>query len=136
MYPYFIGGVTISILEKIFGREESQKQTENQKTKYPLAELEKCVGEMIEVHHLDLNIPKITTETLKCPPNEVFFYLEKGSHSHLVYWDDSSFNGQRTAVKLIKDHQGKVIYENKEIPFDYQKLKDNERSKLNQKKSA
>lgn len=134
MYPCLIGGIIISILEKIFGKEESQKQTENQKTKYPLAKMEKHVGEKIEVHRLDLGVPKITTETLKCSPNEDFFYLGEGNYSYLIPWDDSSFNGKRSAVKLIKC-RGELIYENREIPFDYQEIKDNERNRLNQKKS-
>lgn len=78
------------------------------------------VGKVIEVHYLNMTgKPKIARETLQSVDGSRSFNLETGSHQHMVDWDhfDISLKA-RSAVKRIRDAEGKLLFENPDIPFD------------------
>ena len=110
----------MSLLTKIFGgRIKNDVENKQRNKRYPLSELEKYVGNIIEVHRINQDIPKIERGILKFPPNEDSFYIGEGVGYHIVCWDQTNMYGKRDAVKLIKDKHGKEIYKNDEILFDY-----------------
>ena len=98
------------------------KQREKSKR---VLDLEKFVGQEIEVHHLDSDTPKIERNYLRSEPTDEFFYLGTTYDYHVIFWDKfESMAGnenikKRNAVKLIKTLDGVEIYRNDNVPFDY-----------------
>ncbi|MEK6897919.1 MAG: hypothetical protein AABX28_01015 [Nanoarchaeota archaeon] len=103
----------------MFSRKKNKDSLLKDDAKYPLEELERHVGKAIEVHYLDQNKSRIERAVLRFPPCQKFFYIGTSERSfHIVYWDKLEHNGKRSIVRLIKDTDDNIIYENKDIPFD------------------
>ncbi|MCK4730498.1 MAG: hypothetical protein KAT28_04215 [Candidatus Aenigmarchaeota archaeon] len=115
-----------NLFYSIFGHNgDSVLEKEPMNSKYPLDELKKYVGEVIEVYHIDREPEK---SVLKFAPGKEFFYLETNDDyskngdlkgHHIVYWDRTHPNGGgRSAVILIKDEAGNELYRNDELFFE------------------
>ena len=76
-------------------------------------------GEM-ELHYLDFGRSQIRKGQLVVAPGDEFIYFGNKASYALAFWD-STMQGQRSGIRLIKKGGG-VLYENKEIPFDYSKI--------------
>ena len=88
---------------------------------YPIDELRKYVGQVVEVHHLTYDIKgnkqfiQPERKTLKSVYPE-YFYIGDGSSYHQILWDRiEDTNGKRYAAGLIKDKNGNEIYRNDEV---------------------
>lgn len=107
---------------------KGEKEGENGRVggKYPVEELAKNVGHVIEVYYLARGDEKIERAYLKKHPTEERFYIGDGEGYHIVKW----YETKEDAVKSIKDRNWNEIYRNDNIDFDHEKAKDITRSEL------
>jgi len=78
------------------------------------------VGDNVEVHYLDAGLPQIEIARVGAVPNRNSFYLTfDGSDLHITYWHQKHSDGRISGVKMIKSG-GRVLYENGDIPFNYE----------------
>jgi len=104
---------------------KKQKQNKEEKSQRVL-DLEKLIGQEIEVSHLDLDIAKIEKGYLQFRPNNEFFYIGNNHYDyHIIFWDKIEKGlgndkiQKRSAVKLIRILDGKEVYRNDSLPFEY-----------------
>lgn len=110
----------LGFFKKLKNEKEDNEEEIERNTKYPLNELGKYVGDIIEVHYISGDTPKkekgekgtLIKErgTLIYPPNDEFFYIGEKEHYHIIYWNRKD-NGRKYAVISIKDKYGKTIYQ-------------------------
>ena len=90
----------------IFSKKDTIKETASP---YPLEELAKHVGEIIEVQHLEQNVLKEEKGILKYPPGRDFFYIGHDVGYHIMHWD-SMAGGKMNMIVSIKDKDNHEIY--------------------------
>jgi hypothetical protein len=102
------------------GRAESKKTPTYNPHNYPIEELASHVGEQLEFHYLNQDIAKIEIATLLTKPTEEMMYIGSNDmHMHALMWmTRSATSKKQDSIRLIKDLEGKVLYENPEIPFE------------------
>ena len=86
----------MGLLNKIF-RNKVKNDAENKQknTKYLFGELEKYVGDVIEVYYINQNIAKIEIAILKFSPCKDFFYIRDKVGHYIIYWDSTDNYGKR-----------------------------------------
>jgi hypothetical protein len=113
-----------NILQKLIGSKNEERLLkdrlkERRQRNYPLSEIEKHFGEVIEVHYLDLGLPQIVRARLNSrPTGEAFYVSLNGSDMNIVYWENRHSDGRVSGVRMIKQ-QDQVLYNNEGVPFDY-----------------
>jgi|GEM_PF-5584928 len=109
------------MLEKILKKRKNdlEGKVEEERTNYPIDELNKFIGHKLEVHYFDLDWPKIEKGTLVTKATSNGFYLSDGESIFLIRWDYKHNDRREQYVKLIKDDKGDLIYFNEDANFDY-----------------
>jgi hypothetical protein len=121
-----LGGAVMKSFFKYFKKSQKKYSTCSETDKerkviasIPLPELASHVGNNVEVHYLDFDQPQIEIARIGSVPNDNAFYLTvDGVEMHITYWHIEHSDGRVSGVKMIKSGD-RVLYENKQIPFDY-----------------
>ena len=111
-------------LKKLFikGKVETKKEEQ----KYPVGELEKNVGEFIEIHYINCGKSKAPERALlKTNPTQHSFHIGDLTGSHIIYWNHTDSYGLH-AVRLLKGPDGQIIYDNDKVPYDYKPKREND----------
>lgn len=129
LFFYLIMGFWDGFFKKN-GKEKSVETQANHQ--YPLEELGKLVGQLIEVYYIDRDEERLPEKaTLRFPPCHEHFYIGSDSGYHIIHWERIDMDGKKFAVRLIKDSEGKVIYDNPHVPYNFNKLKEQETKQNN-----
>jgi hypothetical protein len=114
----------MNLIQKLFrrnGNGGSRIEEKIEESPYPIEKLRQHVDEEIEVHYINQDTFKIIRDPLR-NMNDASFYMGSGCHRYIMQWNEKDFHGHLNAIKKIISKDGEILYENKELEFDYSNI--------------
>ena len=98
-----------------------EKSPDKRDNGFPVDNLGKYVGQLIEVSYLNQDTSMVARGKLRFSPNNNFFYVTKGNDDNayfIVYWHRRDETGKLFAVSSIRAPNGEMIYNNLDVNHD------------------